>query len=157
MKYLIVEVNCVIFLKRFLLLLWAVWMSVVFLSNLADAGKAAGILGESWSFASGNLKFIKETFARYGTSSVLNALMFAGVIIWEGLASVLFWRAAWAFRGEKSGRKELYLAFTTSLLQWGAFLIADEICIAYVLEGSHLRILSAQLLTLLVIELLTEV
>ena len=157
MKYIFVEINCVIFLKRFLLLFWAVWMSVVFLSNLADAGKAAGIVGETWRFASGNLKFLKETFARYGTSDVVNSLMFAGVIIWEGLASVLFWRAAWAFRGMKSGRKELYLAFTTSLLQWGAFLIADEICIAYTLEGSHLRLLSAQLLTLLVIELLPEV
>ena len=156
MKFIFVEVNCVVFLKRLLLLFWAVWMSVVFLSNLADAGKAAGILGESWSFASGNLKFIKETFARYGTSDFVNALMFAGVIIWEGFAAVLFWRAAWAFRGMKSGRKELYLAFTNSLLQWGAFLIADEICIAYTLEGSHLRLLSAQLLTLLVIELLPE-
>ena len=157
MKYIFVEINCVIFLKRFLLLFWAVWMSFVFLSKLADAGKAAGIVGETWRFASGNLKFLKETFARYGTSDVVNSLMFAGVIIWEGLASVLFWRAAWAFRGMKSGRKELYLAFTTSLLQWGAFLIADEICIAYTLEGSHLRLMSAQLLTLLVIELLPEV
>ena len=41
-------------LKRVLLFSWAVWLSVVFLSNLADALKESGLLGESWTFASGN-------------------------------------------------------------------------------------------------------
>jgi hypothetical protein len=156
MKYIFVEINSVMFLKRSLLLLWAVWFSIVFLGNLADAGKGWGLLGESWRFASGNLKFIKETTARYGTPDIVNALLFAGVILWEGVAALLFWWSAWAFRGKKSGRKELYLAFTTSLCLWGAFLIADEVCIAYELESSHLRLFSAQLLTLLAIELLPE-
>ena len=156
MRYVISELNCVILLKRSLLILWAVWLSVVFLSNLADAGKGLGLLADSWAFASGNLKFIKETTARYGTPGILNALLFAGVILWEGVAALLFWCAAWTFRGKKSGRKQLYLAFTASLLLWGAFLIADEVCIAYALESTHLRLLSAQLLTLLAIELLPE-
>lgn len=69
--------NHVIFLKRSLLLSWAVWLSVVFLSNLADAGKEAGLIGESWAFASGNWKAIKETTARYGTPDLVNALLFA--------------------------------------------------------------------------------
>ena len=55
--------NHVNYLKRSLLLFWAVWLSVVFLTNLADAGKGLGLLGDSWAFASGNLKFIKETTA----------------------------------------------------------------------------------------------
>ena len=46
--------NHVILLKRLLLLVWAVWLTVVFLSNLADAGKGVGLLGESWAFALGN-------------------------------------------------------------------------------------------------------
>jgi len=69
-------------------------MSVIFLSNLTDAGKAAGLLGESWAFASGNLKFMKETTARFGTPDLVNALLFAGVIFWEGFATLLFWRAS---------------------------------------------------------------
>ncbi len=76
--------NHVIFLKRVLLLFWAVWLSVVFLSNLADALKGIGLLGESWAFASGNFKFMKETTARYGTPDLVNALLFAGVILCEG-------------------------------------------------------------------------
>jgi hypothetical protein len=146
----------VILLKRLLLLFWAVWLSVVFLSNLADAGKELGLLGEPWAFASGNLRFIKETTARYGTTDLVNALLFAGVIIWEGIAALLFWRAAWTFRGKHSGRKAVYYAFTSSLLLWGAFLIADEVCIAYPVESTHLRLFIAHLVTLLAIELLPE-
>jgi hypothetical protein len=146
----------VLFLKRILLLFWAVWWSVVFLSNLADAGKGLGLLGESWAFASGNLRFLKETTARYGTPDLVNGVLFAGVIFWEGVAALLFWRAGWTFRGRGSGRKALYLAFTATLLLWGAFLVADEVFIAYPVEGTHLRLFIAHLVTLLAVELLPE-
>src|SRR4051812_13809660 len=85
----------VVVLKRSLLAFWAVWLTVVFLTNLADAGKALGLLGESWAFASGNYRFLTETTARYATPAWLNAVLFAGVIAWEGLAAVLFWRGCW--------------------------------------------------------------
>src|SRR4051812_23516098 len=66
--------------KRLLLLVWAVWISVVFLSNLADAAKGLGWLPESWAFASGNLQFIRQTTARYGTPDLVNGVLFAGVV-----------------------------------------------------------------------------
>jgi hypothetical protein len=147
----------VIFLKRVLLLFWAVWLSVVFLSNLADAGKGLGLFSESWAFASGNWRVIQETTARYGTSDSVNGVLFAGVILWEGIAALLFWRAGWTFRSRGSGRQVLYSAFTASLLLWGAFLIADEVCIAYPVESTHLRLFVAHLVTLLAVELLPEV
>jgi len=139
-----------------LLLFWAIWLSAVFLGNLADTGKELGVLDESWAFASGNWQFIRDTTARYGTPDLVNGVLFAGVILWEGIAVVLFWRAYCALRGRGTGRTVLYAAFTTSLLLWGAFLVADEIFIAYALEGVHLRLFSAQLVTLLAIELLPE-
>ena len=108
----------VIFFKRILLLFWAVWLSVVFLSNLADAAKGLGWLGESWLFASGNLQFLRETTARYGTPDLANGVLFAGVIVWEGVATLLFWWAGWTYRGRGSGRKAVYLAMTASLLLW---------------------------------------
>jgi hypothetical protein len=149
-------VNHVLFLKRVLLLFWAVWFTVVFLSNLADAGKGLGLLGESWAFASGNWKFLQETTARYGTPDVVNAGLFAGVILWEGVAAVLFWWAGCTFRGQASSRWVVYLPITASLLLWGSFLIADEVCIAYPVEGTHLRLFIAHLLTLLALERLPE-
>jgi hypothetical protein len=139
-----------------LLLFWAVWLSIVFLSNLADAGKGFGLLGGSWAFASGNWKLIQETTMRYGIPAAVNAILFAGVILWEGVAAVLFWWAGWSFQGRNEARKAVYLAFTTSLLLWAAFLLADEVFIAYPLESTHLRLFMAQLVTLLAVELLPE-
>jgi hypothetical protein len=144
-----------VLLKRSLLLFWAVWLTIVFLTNIADAAKAAGLLDESWAFASGNYRFVTETTARYGTPCWANAVMFAGVIVWEGLAAVLFWRAGWMFR-RASGRSARYAAFTASLLLWAAFMVSDEIFIAYAVEGVHLRLFIAQLGTLLAVELLPE-
>jgi hypothetical protein len=149
-------VNHVILLKCLLLLFWAVWLTVVFLSNLADAGKGLGLLGESWAFASGNWRLVLETTARYGTPAAVNAVLFAGVILWEGAAAVLFWRAGWRFRDRSSARKAVYVAFTTSLLLWGGFLVADEVLVAYPVEGTHLRLFVAHLVTLLAVELLPE-
>jgi hypothetical protein len=149
-------VGQVILLKRVLLLFWAIWLSVVFLTNLADAAKGLGLLDDSWAFASGNLRSIRETTARYGTPDLVNAVLFTGVILWEGLAAVLFWRAGLTFRERGSAGKAVYLAFTTSLLLWAAFLVADEVLIAYPLEGTHLRLFIAQLVTLLAVELLPE-
>lgn len=143
-------------LKRLLLFFWAAWLSVVFLSNAADAAKSLGWLRAEWAFSSGNFKLIQETTARYGTPDFVNAALFAGVILWEGLAAVLFWRAGVRFRGKQSRCTMWYAAFTTSLLLWGAFLVADEIFIAYSLESTHLRLFVAQLVTLLAVELLPE-
>jgi hypothetical protein len=68
---------------------------------------------------------------------------------------VLFWLAWWAFRGKgREGTPALYAAFTASLSLWAAFAMADEAFIAYPVEGTHLRLLTSQLATLLAVELL---
>lgn len=148
--------NHVILLKRLLLLFWAIWFSVVFLSKLADAAKGLGLVNVHWGFASGNWTAIKDTTARYAFPDWLNAIMFTGVILWEGIAASLFWRAGWSIQGRSSGRKAVYLAFTASLLLWGAFLVADEVFISYPLEAVHLRLFVANLVTLIAVELLPE-
>jgi hypothetical protein len=50
----------------------------------------------------------------------------------------------------------VYLAFTASLLLWGAFMVADEVLVAYPVEGTHLRLFVAHLVTLLALHLLPE-
>jgi hypothetical protein len=143
-----------IFLKRSLLLFWSVWLTVVFTTNVLDGCKALGLLGDNWSFASGNYRLLVETTARYGTPRWLNSLLFLGVIAWEGMATLLFWLAWLRFRGKEESRWLLYTAFTVGLMLWSAFAIADELFIAYAVEGTHLRLFTAQLATLLAIELL---
>lgn len=146
-----------VLLKRLLLAFWASWLTLVFATNLMDAGKAAGLLAESWAFASGNYRFLAETTARYGTPGWLNGLLFLGVVCWEGVAAFLFWLASWTYRGTgREGTSYVHAAFITGLALWAAFLLADEAFIAYAGEGTHLRLFIAQLVTLLAIELLPE-
>ena len=144
-------------LKIALLIIWAAWLTAVLTTNTFDAMKALGVISESWAFASGNFRFLTETTARYGTPRWINALLFLGVIAWDALAAILFWRAVWLFHGQ--GTRSVVatrLAFAVSLCLWGAFLLADEVFIAYVVEGTHLRIFTAQLVTLLFIELTAD-
>src|SRR5262245_4820756 len=114
-----------VFLKRVLLLFWAVWLTVVFTTNTMDGLKALNLLPEAWAFASGNYCFLCETTARYDTPSWVNGLLFLGVINWEGVAAVLFW-LAWARFRRKHGQspRTVYAAFTAGLTLWAAFLIA---------------------------------
>jgi hypothetical protein len=141
-------------LKPGLVLFWAVWLTIVFATNVLDGCKALGWLGEGWAFASGNYRFLAETTARYGTPGWLNGLLFLGVIVWEGAAALLFWLAWLRYRRHHAERRLLYAAFTVGLGLWSAFAIADELFIAYAVEGTHLRLLTAQLATLLAVELL---
>src|SRR5271170_7609786 len=85
-------------LKLALLVVWAAWLTVVFTTNALDALKSLGLISESWAFASGNYRFLTETTARYNVPGRINALLFLCVIIWEGTATILFWRAVWSFR-----------------------------------------------------------
>src|SRR5262249_51799904 len=109
-------------LKRMLLLFWAVWLTIVFTTNMLDAGKVVGLLPDDWNFASGNYRFLVETTSRYGTPEWINGLLFAGVICWEGTAALLFWLAWWKFQGRGTeGSPTLYAAFSVSLMLWAAF------------------------------------
>ena len=142
-------------LKRCLLGFWALWLTIVFLTNVLDAGKALAVLGQSWPLASGNWHFLVETTARYGIPAWWNVALFFGAICWEGVGAVLFWLALWAYRRNAS-QLMIYAAFTASLTLWSAFIVADEIFIAYPVEGTHLRLFTAQLATLLMVELVRD-
>jgi hypothetical protein len=144
------------FVKRALLALWAAWLTVVLTTNVLDGLKALGLLAPSWPFASGNYGFLSVTTARYGPPAWLNVVLFLGVIAWEGASAVLFWLAWWTYRRPGAGTRWRYAAFASALSLWLAFATADEVFITYEVEGTHLRLFIAQLLTLLAVELLPE-
>ena len=147
----------VVMLKRGLLAFWALWNLVVCFTNLCDGLKALGVLGAAWRFTSGNYPLLVGTTALYGTPSWINVVLFLGVISWEGASAILFWLACRRF-GSTKGRslQVMHTAFTVSLALWAAFILADEIFLAYGLEGTHLRVFTGQLATLLVIHLLPD-
>jgi hypothetical protein len=131
-------------------------LTLVFATNVLDAAKALGLLDQSWAFASGNYAFLCQTTSRYGTPAWVNAVLFAGVLCWEGLVAALSWRAWWAFRGHGTGRAAVYTAAGAGLSLWGAFILADEVFLAYAVAATHWVLFIAQLATLLAVELLPE-
>jgi hypothetical protein len=133
-----------------ILLFRALWFSVVALTNVLDALKALGALPPGWTLASGNWPLMVKVTAIHGTPTALAGLLFLGVIVWEALAAVLFWRA-WAVRGAA-----VATAFIVGLALWGAFTLADEVFVAYPLEAVHLRLFGLLLLSLLAIRLLPD-
>jgi hypothetical protein len=148
-------------LKRLLLLFWAVWLSLVVAGNAADALKAAGVLPESYAYASGNYATILEVLAPFNLPAAFGGALFAGVILWEVLAGAMFWWAGLTFRGcqNRDGRGRLIAAFVISLGLWGAFQIACEALpspLAYQLAGTHRLLFTETLATLLAIVLLPD-
>jgi hypothetical protein len=139
-------------LKRGLLLFWALWMTIVLLTNLADLGQHVG-LGANWPFVSGNYALIAQTVAIYTLPESLALILFIGVIVWEAWSAFLLFRAFAAFHGAGS-QQALYNAFAVSLALWAALVLADEIFIAYSYEGTHMGIFTSQLVTLLAVRLL---
>jgi hypothetical protein len=118
-------------LKQGILLFWALWLTVAWLANTCDGLKACHL----W----------------------LNAILFGGVILWQGCAALLFWFALSVFQGvHRPGGNALYAAFLVSLALWAAFIIIDEIFLAYATEDTHLRVFTAQALSLLLLLLVPE-
>src|SRR5262245_16323459 len=137
-------------LKSGVLLFWAAWFTIVALTNIFDALKAGRVVPSGWSFASGNWELMLKVTAVHATPVALVGILFLGVIAWQALAAVLFWRACIAAgRGRPA-------AFTAGLALWAAFALADEIFVAYILEAGHLRLYGLQLLSVLALRLLPD-
>jgi hypothetical protein len=147
----------VVWLKRTLIAAWALWLTVVTLSNALDALKALGVPGADWSFASGNYTLVAQAMALYALPGWVVAITFAGVIAWEGAATGLFWWAAARYRGGSStGLGRVYAAFAAVNGLWFAFLHLDEVLLQYLIPGAHRDLLIASLASLLVVGLLPE-
>jgi hypothetical protein len=137
-------------LKSGILLFWAAWFTIVLLTNVGDALKAGRVLPAGWTFSSGNWELMLKVTAVHATPVALVGIMFLGVIAWEALAGLLFWRA-W-IAGGRGG----ITAFVVGLALWAAFVLADEIFLAYTVEAAHLRLFGLQLLSVLALRLLPE-
>lgn len=144
-------------IKRILLLFWALFFSLVCVTDLFDGLKALRLLPQDWVFASENFGFMVEVTGIYGTPTWLVGIMFTGVIAWAGAAAFSFWRAFRGFTAWTDGsRAPTESAFALGIGFWAALLVADELYLAYLttdVSGVHARLLIAQIASLLVVAL----
>lgn len=135
-----------------LLLFWALWTSLALLTNVLDVLKRVGVLPIDFRLVSGNYQLVSSTLSAQYIPELFSVILFGGVLAWQGLAALLLWQAFGDFRRRGDGGSAVVeRAFVVSLALWAAFLWADEALVAYIVEGSHMRVLVAQLVTLLVV------
>lgn len=142
-------------LQAGLLLFWALYFTIIWLSNSADALKALGLLSGNWPFASGNYTLIVRVMAIYQSPEWLAALFFAGVILWEGIGAIGLWRAFRATIQQSAlAHQQAIQALAISLGLWAGFILADEVFLAYLLgglSGTHFNLFLAGLATLILV------
>jgi hypothetical protein len=135
-------------LAPLLLGFWGLYFMIVALSNLADLLRFAGVLPAAWRWTAGNLAFIASSIAPAGLPAGLSAILLAGVVVWQALASALFWRAARRGDGPALGPP-----FVVSVALWTTFVLLDEVLLIFEtgVEAAHVRLLIAELVTLSVL------
>lgn len=133
---------------------WAVWWSMVFATNFFDGLITLGVLGEGWSFASGNYGFLVSIMEVHGTPEPITAAVFAGGVLWELVAAVLMWQALAGSLGGFPSERIRYRAFAVTIGFFAAFLVMTEVFLAYDLAGTHVRLFTAAGVSLVVVEYL---
>jgi hypothetical protein len=127
------------------LLFWGCWLAVVTASNVTNALRVAQLL-PGIGFASSNFELIETTVALYAPPRALVWVLFLGVIFWEALAAALYLRAfRMARRADRGAATHaMGAAALAGMALFAAFMLADELCIAYPLQATHMRTFIAQ-------------
>ena len=142
-------------IKRGIVFFWALWLSVVVVTNILNVLKAVGVLPASFAFSSGNWEWIQQTMQPLGVPVALQAVLFAGAIVWEALAAILFWRAFATYRGRTLAQEPALIAASgVNLALWAAFQVLDEVLVAFQPEAVHRAIFTNQLITLVLLYVL---
>jgi hypothetical protein len=118
-------------LARVVLLGLATWLALATVSNVCDGLVAAGVVPHL-GFVSGNFVMARDTLARIAFPAWGAGAFLVLAIVLEAIACVAFARA---FLDLSLAR--INQAFLVAILLFGGFVVVDEICTAYELEGIH--------------------
>lgn len=115
-------------IKQGVLLMWALWMTLVTVYNLLDALKGLRLIPQSWKTSS-NLALLISTTRGHNVPVWFVWAMLWGVIVWELWASVLFWQAVFG-----GGLRVASAALGLTLLLWAAFILANQFFMTWLTE-----------------------
>lgn len=142
--------------KRIIVVFWAVWWLLAFLTDFVGGLKDIGVIAAPWLDAS-NYPGLVKSLAPYSVPAWLPPILFVGIITWSFLSTVLFVVAAITpLQPEPRWRTRVNTAFIVSLSLWLAFFIADQIVMKFDLEENHMVQGGFQLLSFMAIHLLPD-
>ena len=138
-------------LKRGLLLYWSLWCTVVFAMQAIAGLQALGVIGK------GDLPLMSPSHVVFGRAAGERGAWRVAVILWEGATAVIFWLAFHGFHGGKRFYpRALAAAFTLALTLYAIFAIIDKVLWSRSYETTHLTILTALAVSLLIVWFVPE-
>lgn len=124
--------------KRLIVVFWAVWWLIAFLTDFIGVLKVTGVVNLPW-FKVGNYADILSTITPFHLPAWLAPILYGGIVIWSFASVVLFLRAAATSRQPlQRWQRHVDAAFIVSLGLWFAFFIADQIFLQFDLEQNHM-------------------
>jgi hypothetical protein len=141
--------------KRLLVGFWAMFFSLVALTNLVDLLDTLGAF--DWRFLdSGNYEYLRSVVDVYGVGPAVTKALLAGAFAVELVAAVLFWRALLRLgRGERALR-EAFVAVCFGTGVWVAFVFMTEFFTAYDSESVFRELLAIMVGTALALVLVPD-
>lgn len=131
------------FLAQGIILMWALWISVVSLTDLCNLLAGFGFLPEQFPASSHNLERILYFLKHYHLNSYPLAMtIFTVINLWVFVIAIAYWRAFIAYFTDRE--HYVYRALTAFLINMSLFiffLVADEIFIQYLASHSHMNTL----------------
>jgi hypothetical protein len=142
--------------KRLLVAFWWLWWLIAFLTDFLGGLKELGVITAAW-LPHTNYPFLAKSLAPYDAPVWLPPVLFAGIVLWSFLSTVLFTVAMCTPRQpEMRWRHRVDTAFIVSLGLWLAFFIADQVVMKFDLEENHMVQGGFELLCLMAIRLLPD-
>jgi hypothetical protein len=140
-------------LKRLLLGFWAMYFTLVALTNTVDLLDELGAL--HWQFLnSGNFDYMLSIVKVYDVGATATKLLLAGALVVELVAAGLCWRAL-VSRQVNATRTALQ-ALCWTVLVWTAFTFMTELFLAYTSESPFRELLMLALGSALVVALVPD-
>jgi hypothetical protein len=134
--------------KRILIGFWALFFSLVALTNLVDLLDTLGAF--DWRFLnSENYAYLHSVVKVYDVGSLVTKLLLAGALAIETIGAVLFWRALVA-------RTRPLIALCWGALVWIAFIGMTEFFTAYQSESVFRELLMLTIATALAVVLIPD-
>ncbi len=136
--------------KRLVLAFWAMFFTMVTLTNLVNLLAKLGAL--HWRFLnSGNFAYLRSVVSVYAVGTLVTKLLLAGAFGLETVAATLFWRALLRFGRERRGMREAFLALSFGTVVWIAFVFMTEFFTAYPAEAVFRELLVLSLASAVVL------
>lgn len=146
--------NGLFYLKAGALFFWACWFTLAATTNIFDLINALWGLPTYWHFRSGNFILVASVLSLYNTPTFFYYLVFIIDILIQATCAILFAVSFLKFWRHQPAWSWINYAFTLSLALWAAFIIIEELFIAYAFEATHIGLCLFELLILFALHFL---